>query len=435
MSTGGFFGAAATPPTSAAASRIPGRHPVIAIAYTRPLVWQTRGHRDRALSAILAAVTDRLRPTGGSVLKRFLIVLPLIAMLGATLGAQQAPPEIPFDSVPNFLKLPPDMNFGEVARRRGQLEGPRLRVHARRTAPAVRRTARRRRSCSSSVPDGKFIREIGKDLYAWSFAHTVRIDKDDNIWAIDKGSDMIIKFNPEGRVVMVFGRKKEASDEAAAVDARQPAAPAGRRPVPPADRRHVGHAGQHLHQRRLHQLARREVRQERRLGEVVGRAGHRARAVQHAALHRHRRAAATSTSPIAATAASRCSIPTASSCARSRSTCRCRRTRGRRSATAADRERARHAWRRARRGRSASRPGRTRYLYASDAYPGRIYKLSLDGKVLGVLGKAGKQPKQFGWIHEIACPSENELYVAEMLNWRVQKLTLHPAKSGSAPKP
>ena len=40
----------------------------------------------------------------------------------------------------------------------------------------------------------------------------VRIDKDDNIWAVDKGSDMIIRFNPEGRVTMVIGRKQEASD-------------------------------------------------------------------------------------------------------------------------------------------------------------------------------------------------------------------------------
>ena len=71
-------------------------------------------------------------------------------------------------------------------------------------------------------------------------------------------------------------------------------------------------------------------------------------------------------------------------------------------------------------------PGPNQVLYAADAYPGRIYKVSLDGKILGVLGKAGKQPKQFGWIHEIACPSENELYVAEILNWRVQKLQLHP---------
>src|SRR5216684_916446 len=71
-------------------------------------------------------------------------------------------------------------------------------------------------------------------------------------------------------------------------------------------------------------------------------------------------------------------------------------------------------------------PGPNQVLYASDAFPGRIYKLSLDGKVLGVLGKSGKQLGQFGWIHEIACPSADELYVAELLNWRIQKLVLEP---------
>ena len=65
----------------------------------------------------------------------------------------------------------------------------------------ARPTARRRRNFWSSTPDGKFIREIGKNLYAWSFAHTVRIDRNDNIWVTDKGSDMVIKFNPDGRVV------------------------------------------------------------------------------------------------------------------------------------------------------------------------------------------------------------------------------------------
>jgi hypothetical protein len=72
------------------------------------------------------------------------------------------------------------------------------------------------------------------------------------------------------------------------------------------------------------------------------------------------------------------------------------------------------------------RPSDSQYLYAADAFPGRIYKLTLDGKVVGQLGKTGHQLKQFGWIHEIACPSENELYVGELLNWRVQKLILHP---------
>src|SRR6267143_212413 len=73
-------------------------------------------------------------------------------------------------------------------------------------------------------------------------------------------------------------------------------------------------------------------------------------------------------------------------------------------------------------------PGPNPVLYASDAFPGRVFKLSLEGKVLGVLGESGKQLKQFGWIHEIACPSENVLYVAELLNWRVQKLVLNPKK-------
>ena len=70
--------------------------------------------------------------------------------------------------------------------------------------------------------------------------------------------------------------------------------------------------------------------------------------------------------------------------------------------------------------------GSPQYLYVADAYPGRIYKLNTDGKVLGWLGGSGKTLKKFGWIHELACPSENEVYAAEILNWRAQKLTLHP---------
>ena len=65
-------------------------------------------------------------------------------------------------------------------------------------------------------------------------------------------------------------------------------------------------------------------------------------------------------------------------------------------------------------------------LYTADAWPGRIYKLTLDGRILGMLGESGKQLKQFGWVHQIACPSENVLWVGELLNWRAQKLVLHP---------
>ena len=49
--------------------------------------------------------------------------------------------------------------------------------------------------------------------------------------------------------------------------------------------------------------------------------------------------------------------------------------------------------------------GGQQWLYAADAFPGRIYKMTLDGKVVGMLGKAGRQLGQFGWIHGMACPS------------------------------
>src|ERR1051326_2217157 len=64
-------------------------------------------------------------------------------------------------------------------------------------------------------PDGQFIREIGKDLYGFAFAHTVRIDKDGNIWATDEGANMIMKFSPAGRVLMVLGRRAGAVEEPA----------------------------------------------------------------------------------------------------------------------------------------------------------------------------------------------------------------------------
>ena len=46
-----------------------------------------------------------------------------------------------------------------------------------------------------------------------------------------------------------------------------------------------------------------------------------------------------------------------------------------------------------------------------------------------LLGGTGREMKQFGWIHEIACPSENEIYVGELGDWRVQKITLHPEQA------
>jgi DNA-binding beta-propeller fold protein YncE len=58
----------------------------------------------------------------------------------------------------------------------------------------------------------RFVKQWGPDAYGWSFAHDVRVDKYDNVWAVDEGSNMVIKFNPQGIVSMVLGRKPEAID-------------------------------------------------------------------------------------------------------------------------------------------------------------------------------------------------------------------------------
>jgi hypothetical protein len=58
----------------------------------------------------------------------------------------------------------------------------------------------------------KFVKMWGPDNYAASFAHAVRVDKYDNVWMVDEGSNMIVKFDPAGMVRMVFGRKPEAID-------------------------------------------------------------------------------------------------------------------------------------------------------------------------------------------------------------------------------
>ena len=73
--------------------------------------------------------------------------------------------------------------------------------------------------------------------------------------------------------------------------------------------------------------------------------------------------------------------------------------------------------------------GPTQYLFTSDQEPGRIYKLALDGTIVGLLGESGHELGQFSWIHSLACPSDEVLYVADMNNWRVQKLMLHADKA------
>ncbi len=356
------------------------------------------------------------------------LLAALLTLLACPALAQQRVDEIPFESVPDFLKLPPDMNFGEVSA---------VAVNSKRHVFVLSRSNISGPAYGALAgqilefdPSGKYIREIAKGVYNWSFGHGLRIDKDDNIWQVDKGSSTVTKLSPQGRVLMVFGRKGEASSTGSLAPdtrARRRAARARGRLFQPADGRGVGRRRQRLHQRRVRELARGEGGQERRLGEVLGIAGHGSGPVQHAAQRRRR---------------------SRGQRVRGRSRQRAHpgiRQRRHVPPSVQDRRPARPGARLpigntpatpATTGTNAPgspfvvcvTPGATQYLFAADNW-GRIFKMDLDGKVLGVMGMAGKLHGQFGQIHGMACPSENEIYVAEILNWRVQKLLLNPRRT------
>ena len=56
----------------------------------------------------------------------------------------------------------------------------------------------------------EFVKEWGPNNYAASFAHSVRVDKEGNVWQVDEGSGMIVKYDSEGLPVFWLGRTPEA---------------------------------------------------------------------------------------------------------------------------------------------------------------------------------------------------------------------------------
>src|SRR5580658_3389803 len=124
-------------------------------------------------------------------------------------------PEIPYKSVPNFLKLPPNLYLGEAIGVATNSKGH-VFVYTRSTNTRL----------FEFDQNGNYVRKIGEGLYGFEFAHSVRVDSEDNIWVVDEGTNMVIKLNPAGRVVMVLGHRPEvmAGAVATAVGPAPPAA-------------------------------------------------------------------------------------------------------------------------------------------------------------------------------------------------------------------
>ena len=343
----------------------------------------------------------------------FLAAAPLI--LTSSLLAQTSVPEIPYDSAANLLKLPEHIHMGEAVGVATNSKGHIL-VYTRTgstnaTLGGSRVFTHGGARLFEFAPSGNFVREIGQGAYGLMFAHTVRVDPQDNIWIVDEGSNMIIKFNPEGRVVMTMGRKPEAVPVPAAAErggrAASGAGVAGdifNRPTDVA-----WDAAGYIFVSDGYGNSR--VAKFDKNGRFIKTWGSRGTAQgQFNTPH-----------SIATDAEGNVYVG----------------DRGNKRLQVFDNNgtfkteflNVGAPW------AICVSPGPHQYLFSSNSNGtgnmdnGEIYKMELDGRIVGKFGTAGKLIKEFGSVHEIDCRNANELYVGEITNWRVQKLSLHPNQS------
>jgi sugar lactone lactonase YvrE len=365
-----------------------------------------------------------------------LIATVLFGLLAAPAFAQEAPsapgiqsaPEIPFDSVP-FLKLTPERNLGEVLAVAVNSKGHVVVLNHPGSAGTGPVFGESTTQIMEFDEKGNYVREIGRGVYGLAYAHSVRFDRYDNLWVVDKATMSVMKFDPQGMVVMNLGRRDEGPDEPRYRHADPPPTPVdgyfnGSTDVTWDKEDNIYVSDGYFNS---------EIAKFDKHGYWLKRWGAPGKGGEHA---NENSGHFSNPHNIGIDRADNIYVA----------------DRGNRRIQVFDTDgnfkkfiflnvpydKSRHP---VLGNMPANRPDETRpwticitntppqYLYTSDEEPGRIYKISIpDGKILGVLGKSGREIGQFNWVHGIACPDENTLYVADMNNWRLQKLVLHPDK-------
>jgi hypothetical protein len=344
----------------------------------------------------------------------------LASLGGGLLFAQSSAPEIPYDAA-DLLKLPEHIYMGEAAGVATNSKG-RIFVYTRTGDPyATTGTSRTFVHGGSRLFEfdatGKFVREIGQGIYGFLFAQAVRIDPQDNIWVVDRGSSQVIKFDPDGRVAMLMGRKPEAVFVGGRGEGGRGGGGGGRGPAGPPG---AGSPGDLFNQPT-------DVTWDAE-GNIFVADG----------LGNSRIAKFDKNGRFLKTWGSKGSEPGQFDMLQSLA------TDAQGNLYAADRGNKRiqvfnsngdakmqisnigAPW------AICISPGSHPYLYSSNSNEtnsmdnGEVYKLELDGRVVGKFGRAGKLAKEFGTVNQMDCRRPNEIFVAEITNWRVQKLSLRP---------
>jgi 6-bladed beta-propeller protein len=370
-------------------------------------------------------------------MKRLLIsFVPLASLaLGAALSAQSVP-EIAFDGNADILQLP---SYGEVAGVATNSRGH-IFVYAR-TGHGVATLGDERTFYHGGSrlfefdQTGKFVKEIGQGVYAVNFAQQVRVDPQDNIWIVDAGSNQVVKFDADGRFQLVLGRKPENIPvrPGAGVPARQmdvtPENTSGRAGGGEGGRggggRGGGTPGAGINGDTFNRPS--DVTWDRagniyiadgfgpnnriakfdKSGDFIKTFGHTGSGQGEFNGIRGLASDAAGNLYVADAGNKRIQVLDGDGNFKSQIT-------------------------------GIGTPqaicvsgGSTQYLFSSNSNDpesmnnGEIYKVRPNGQIVGKFGKTGKLPKEFGMVNAIDCRTEKDLLVAEVWNWRAQKVTLH----------
>jgi hypothetical protein len=340
-------------------------------------------------------------------MKRILPLVLAATCFAAIPAAAQTAPEIRYDAA-NPLTLPDDIYLGETPGVATNSKGD-IFVYTRTGHPTLTLGTSRGFVHGGSRlfqfdRNGKFVREIGANIYGFLVAEQVRIDPQDNIWVVDEMSNMVIKLDPEGRLALLLGRKAEA----VTIPAKPtPAADNGAgRPTDLFDRPMDVAWDQDGNIYVADGLGNARVAKFDKNGVFIKSWG--AKGTEPGKFANVRSIAIDQQGNVYVADGGNKRIQVFD--------------RDGNFKTQFDNVGSPRAL-------CISPAG---FLYTSNSNPpdnidtgGEVYKLKLDGTVVGKFGRAGKAPKEFGTLNAIDCRGESSLYVAEIGNMRVQKVSLH----------